>query len=259
MNCSCKLFSILPDLAVIKLDVMKNILLAVITLFAFCSSEVIAQSNSQFFDEADALFATYVKDGKVDYKAIHDDPSRLNSVLNIAKNIKVSEGDASAYQAFWINAYNLAVIKGIIDNYPLRSPLDKGGFFDKTKYDLGGVSITLNDIENKKLRAKFGDARVHFVLVCGALGCPPIIAKAYTPENLENLLETQTIKALNDSSFIRVSKKKVAFSEIFKWYKEDFVTKGQTEIDFLNKYRKEKVPQNAKVTYYTYDWRLNSI
>ncbi len=151
------------------------------------------------------------------------------------------------------------MIKGIIDNYPLRSPLDKGGFFDKTKYDLGGVSITLNDIENKKLRAKFGDARVHFVLVCGALGCPPIIAKAYTPENLENLLEAQTIKALNDSSFIRVSKKKVAFSEIFKWYKEDFVTKGQNEIDFLNKYRKEKVPDNAKVTYYPYDWRLNSL
>ncbi|MEM7187604.1 MAG: DUF547 domain-containing protein [Bacteroidota bacterium] len=237
---------------------MKTHFLVFITLILFGSSESFAQKQSQFFDEADALFGTYVTAGKVDYKALKNDPSALNSVLELAKTISISASDAEAYQAFWINAYNLAVIKGIIDHYPIKSPLDKKGFFDKIKYDLGGTSITLNDIENKKLRAKFGDARVHFVLVCGANGCPPIIAKAYRPENLENLLEQQTIKALNDSSFIRVSGKKVAFSEIFKWYKEDFVKKGQSEIDFLNKYRKQPVPENAKVTYYTYDWRLNA-
>ena len=150
------------------------------------------------------------------------------------------------------------MIKGIVDNYPIKSPLDKKGFFDKTKYELGGTKITLNDIENKKLRAQFGDARVHFVLVCGAIGCPPLIGKAYTASNLEKLLEQQTIKALNNSSFIKVSEKKVALSEIFKWYKEDFVKGGQSEIDFLNTYRKEKVSQDAKVIYYPYDWRLNS-
>ena len=71
-------------------------------------------------------------------------------------------------------------------------------------------------------------------------------------------MEQQTIKALNDSSFIRVSEKNVALSEIFKWYNKDFVKKGQSEIDFLNKYRNNKIPQDAKVTYYSYDWRLNS-
>jgi hypothetical protein len=237
---------------------MKKLIALTIAIISLSFSESNAQSLQNFFDEADALFGTHVVGGKVDYKAIKNDPSQLNAALETAKQLTVSSNDAKTYQAFWINAYNLSVIKGIVDNYPIKSPLDKKGFFDKTKYELGGTKITLNDIENKKLRAKIGDARFHFVLVCGAIGCPPLIGKAYTASNLEKLLEQQTIKALNNSSFIRVSGKKVAFSEIFKWYKEDFVKGGKTEIDFLNTYRKEKVPQDAKVTYYGYDWRLNS-
>ncbi|TDI69120.1 MAG: DUF547 domain-containing protein [Bacteroidetes bacterium] len=237
---------------------MKKLFILTFLFVAFSVSEGHSQTVQSFFDEADALFKSYVSDGKVDYAAIKNNPDKLNSVLETAKHISVSINDPKVYQAFWINAYNLAVIKGIIDNYPIKSPLDKKGFFDKTKYDLGGTSITLNDIENKNLRAQFDDARFHFVLVCGALGCPPIISKSYTASNLENLLEQQTINALNDNTFIKVTEKIVAFSEIFKWYKEDFVKEGQTEIDFLNDYRIEKVPKDAKVTYYSYDWRLNS-
>lgn len=237
---------------------MKKLILIILTFFALGFSQGIAQTASGFFKEADVFFSNYVSGGKVDYGAIKENPSQLASALKSAKELEVSQSDTAAYQAFWINAYNLAVIKGVVDHYPIKSPLDVNGFFDKTQYELGGTSITLNDIENKKLRAKFGDARVHFVLVCGALGCPPIIPEAYTPGNLENLLERQTIKALNNSSFIRVSKKKVAFSEIFKWYREDFIKKNRTEIDFLNQYRTDPVPNDAKVTYYAYDWRLNS-
>jgi hypothetical protein len=229
--------------------------LIAIGLFSFRSY---SQASTLFFDEADAFFKTYVSNGKVDYAAIHSSPDALKSVLEKAKLVQVTPSEAKIYQAFWINAYNLAVIKGIIDNYPIKSPLDKKGFFDATTYNLAGTSITLNDIENKKLRARFNNARFHFVLVCGAKGCPPLIAKAYKPDNLEFLLEQQTIKALNDSSFIRVANNEVALSEIFKWYKEDFVKDGQTEIDFLNKFRKEKIVKSASITYYSYDWRLNS-
>jgi len=237
---------------------MKNLFILTLAILTLSFSESHSQTVQSFFDEADAIFKSYVSNGKVDYRAIKSDPDKLNSALETAKHINVSINDPKAYQAFWINAYNLSVIKGIVDNYPIKSPLDQKGFFDSTKYDLGGSSITLNDIENKKLRAQFDDARFHFVLVCGALGCPPIIDKAYRATNLENLLEQQTIKALNDSYFIKVTEEKVAFSEIFKWYNKDFIKEGQTEIDFLNNYRKEKVPRDVKVTYYSYDWRLNS-
>jgi len=239
----------------IKKIFQKNWLVVAILSLSFLGLNA---QTTKFFDEADEFFSTYVANGKVDYKSINANPDLLNSALTSCKKTVVSTADSATYQAFWINAYNLAVIKGIVDNYPLNSPLDCKGFFDELTYDLGGTSITLNDIENKMLRAKIGDARHHFVLVCGAKGCPPLLSRAYRPEDLESLLERQTIKALNDSSFIRVSENEVFISEIFKWYKEDFVKGGTTQIEYLNKYREVKVPLDSKLSYYSYDWQVNS-
>lgn len=217
-----------------------------------------AQDIATFFNETDTFFKTYVSDGKVDYKAIKKNKSDLTSLMQLAETVSVSESDATTYQAFWINAYNVSTIQGVIDNYPLKSPLDVSGFFDKTTYTLAGKDVTLNTIENKLLRAKFKDARFHFVLVCGAVGCPPLINKAYKPETLDAQLQTQTELALN-GIFLNVNtkKKRVEVSEIMKWYKEDFVTNG-SEIDFINQYRTEKIPSNYKLTYIPYNWNLNA-
>lgn len=233
---------------------MKKSLLIIIALFALKSY---AQNVDSFFKKADAFFSTYVTNGKIAYDKIHKNQGELNAILDLAAQVSVSESNPKVYQAFWINAYNVAVVKGIIDNYPIKSPLDKAGFFDKSTYKLAGKSITLNDIENKLLRAKFNDARFHFVLVCGALGCPPIINSAYLPNTLNEQLDTQTKLALN-GSFLKVNtkKKRVEGSEILKWYKVDFVQEG-SEIDFINKYRTEKIPNNYKLTYFSYNWNLN--
>jgi hypothetical protein len=201
---------------------------------------MIAQNTNTFFEKTDTFLKASVSNGSVNYKAIYDNSESLDEILQLAKKVVVTKENKEVYQAFWINAYNIAVIKGIIDNYPIQSPLDKNGFFDKTTYELGGKKITLNDIENKMLRMNFEDARVHFVLVCGAKGCPPLIPEAYTPEKLEQQVNKQTIKALNNDLFIQVSKKKVALSEIFKWYREDFISMDQNEIDFINIYREQK-------------------
>ncbi len=217
-----------------------------------------SQEVNLFFNEADAFFKAYVSNGKVAYAKINADKDPLNNVLKLAETISVSKSDAKNYQAFWINAYNLSVIKGIIDNYPTKSPLDHAGFFDKMTYNLGGKKITLNDIEHKLLRAQFNDARFHFVLVCGALGCPPLINKAYLPSTLDSQMDTQTKKALN-GSFLRVNakKKRVQASQIMEWYKGDFTMKGKSEIDFINKYRTEKIPSNFKLSYFPYNWSVN--
>ena len=204
-----------------------------ITFLWLMLSVLSVAQTADFFTKADAFFNAHVVNGKVDYKGIAADATELDALLSLAADISVNPSEANTYQAFWINAYNLAVIKGIVTNYPINSPLDKAGFFDKTKYNLGGEKITLNAIENNKLRAVFNDARVHFVLVCGAQGCPPLISKAYTPNNVESLLQQQTELAVNNPDFIRIKGKKVGVSEIFKWYQEDFVTQEQTLIGFL--------------------------
>ncbi len=216
-----------------------------------------SQSTTDFFTKADAFFKTYVVNGKVKYGAIKNNPVTLNELLEMASEIKVSTSQPKTYQAFYINAYNLAVIKGVVNKYPVKSPLNIKGFFDKTTYNLGGKVTTLNDLENKILRKKFpNEARFHFALVCAGLGCPPIISEAYKPAVLGKQLQRQTIKALNNPNFIKVKGKKVQLSQIFEWYKEDFTRSG-SEIDYVNAFRKEKIPEGAKISYYTYDWRLN--
>lgn len=217
-----------------------------------------AQDISEFFTKTDAFFKTYVKNGRVAYKDIKANPESLNELLNLAKAISISKSDANTYQAFWINGYNLSVIKGIVDNYPIKSPLDKAGFFDKITYDIGGKNTTLNDIENKLLRANFPkEARFHFVLVCAGLGCPPIIGNAYLPNTLDAQLQKQTQLSLNNSNFVRLKGKKVNLSQIFEWYNKDFTQEGKSLVDFVNQYRKEKLDSNTKVGYYPYDWTLN--
>ncbi len=233
----------------------KQIIILVIILV---STKGFSQDVNVFFNKTNTFFETYVSNGKVAYSKVYENQEGLNELLNLAEAISVSKNDAKNYQAFWINAYNLSVIKGIIENYPTNSPLDNAGFFDKTKYSLAGKNITLNDIEHKLLRAQFNDARFHFVLVCGAVGCPPLINKAYLPDTLDAQLETQTKKAIN-GDFLRVNtkKKRVQASQIMEWYKDDFTMKGESEIDFINKYRTEKLEEKYKLSYFPYDWKLN--
>ncbi|MEO0902496.1 MAG: DUF547 domain-containing protein [Bacteroidota bacterium] len=212
-----------------------------------------SQGTSEFFSKADAFFSAYVTNGRVAYKEIKADPSSLNELVALAKDVRVTKSDAKTYQAFWINGYNLSVIKGIVDNYPINSPLDKAGFFDKKTYNLGGENTTLNDIENKLLRAIFPkESRFHFVLVCAGLGCPPIINSAYTPEKLESQLQEQTELALNNPNFIRVKGKRVNLSQIFEWYTKDFTQGGKNLIEYVNQYRKEKLDPKAIVSHFSF-------
>ncbi len=95
-------------------------------------------------------------------------------------------------------------------------------------------------------------------MVCGAICCPPLINKAYFPNILEAQLETQTKIALNGSFLkVNIKKKPVEGSEILKWYKEDFTMNGETEIDFINKYRTDQILNDFKLSYFSYNWNLN--
>lgn len=232
----------------------------ILVLFSFTSAS--SQNITAFFEKSDVFFKQYVFDGKVDYKKIKKTPEQLNELLNLIETVDVKKENANQYRSFWINSYNLIVINSVVANYPVKSPLDISGFFDKEKHAIAGVDITLNDIENKILRSQFNfDPRFHFVLVCAGLGCPPIINSAYLPNTLENQLTKQTVLALNNNHFIMVNKKKrtVKFSQIFEWYTSDFTTQNKSLIDFVNEYRKDQIPADYKTSYYKYDWALNEI
>jgi len=236
---------------------MKRILILSLLLNSLISFAT-DYSVSTFFDAANTFFKTNVKNGLVNYAHIKTNRSSLDKLVRQIATEEIASLSKTSKKAFYINSYNILVIKSLVDNMPIKSPLDKKGFFDITKHKVAGENLALNDIENKKLRAVYNDARIHFVLVCGAKGCPKIIPSAYYPEKLEAQLNAQTKQAVNSTYFIRVkdSEKKVSISEIFKWYADDFNSYGSI-ISFLNKYRATPIPSSYKLDYYTYDWNIN--
>jgi hypothetical protein len=211
-------------------------------------------TDKKIYKAIDFFYKNYVISGLVDYKLIKSNLNELDSLVKIVSNY--SPIDNVDKKAFLINAYNIFAIKQLVDAYPVKSPQDIKGFYDNKIFSVLGKQLSLNEIENMELRKVYKDPRLHFVLVCGALGCPPIINDAYTPTNLEQQLTTQTKLALNNNEFLKIEGNTVMLSEIFKWYEEDF-TKQQKVIDFINIYKEIKIPSNYTFDYYTYDWRIN--
>lgn len=239
---------------------MRTLTIALLLLagntFATCTK---CNSLDNFFSKTDLFMRTHVSNGLVDYYAIKASPATLNELVEIMSSVALAgEGDATV-KAFWINAYNIAMIKSVVENRPISRPLDVEGIFDAKTHEIAGRQVTLNDIENKILRPVYKDARIHFALVCGAKGCPPLISGAYMPTMLETQLLTQTTNALNSATFTRVdvANKTVKLSQIFSWYNADFTVSGKTLLQYVNQYRTTPIPSDYTVDYYTYDWSLN--
>lgn len=235
-----------------------------ITLCYFCFS--IAHANHKqdiFFTNADAFLKAHVSStGLVNYTEIKQNPKELNELVNEIAHFKLGSEKSDLNLAFFINAYNILTIKNVINHFPLKSPLDVNGFFDKLKFDVAGEKLVLNDIENKKIRPIYKDARIHFVLVCAAQSCPKLMNYAYKPATINKQLDERTKATLNDGTFIRIKNdsKIILFSEIFKWYKDDFLVDTKSLTEYLNKFgeKNPKISNSFKEDFYPYIWKLNN-
>ncbi len=211
-------------------------------------------SDKSIYQTIDNFYKTYVNLGLVDYQLLKYNITDLDPIIKLLG--VYTPTDDQDKKAFLINAYNIFTIKQLADAYPIKSPQDINGFYDNKLVNVLGKRYSLNEIENNELRKVYNDPRFHFVLVCGALGCPPIINDVYSPEDLEKQLTTQTKLALNNNDFLKLEGNKVLLSEIFKWYESDF-KQNQKVIEFINQYRDTKIPTNYSIEYYPYDWRIN--
>lgn len=236
-----------------------KILIKILLLIIFTTGSIYSQKiDKSFFDEVDGFLKITVTSGLVDYEKAKTDP-KLNALIIHIANAELSGISENTRKAFLINAYNLNVIHQITESYPTASPMDISGFFDNKKIIVAGEKMSLNELEKDLLLKPYGDPRYHFVLVCGAVGCPPITNFAYTPEGIEGQLDNQTKLAINNSEFIRVENNKVGLSQIFKWYVNDFGGSKKRVIEYINKYKTAPISLNSKINYYQYNWALNDL
>ena len=188
------------------------------------------QSWNEFLSNTDHFFKENVKDGKVDYAKIFENKGELEGLVSYIANANVESLTKKEQKVFYINTYNILVINQIIQHYPTTSPMKISGFFKLNKHTITGEKWTLDYLENKVLRKDYFSPELHFVLVCGALGCPKIAEFAYLPSNVDALMKSRATMALNDENFIYEKDGATYISEIFSWFKEDF----GDEIAYIN-------------------------
>ncbi|MBV6646351.1 MAG: DUF547 domain-containing protein, partial [Cyclobacteriaceae bacterium] len=180
----------------------------------------------------------------------------LNTLYESISSFDWERSTDEVKKAFLVNAYNIIVIKQVVDQLPLKSPLDNPKFFNGIAHQVAGKKMTLDDLEKGTLLKKFPDSRVHFIVVCAAKSCPPLANFAFFPDRLEKQIQDRTIEVLNLDWFVRVNNNKAEFSQIFNWYRGDFEKNGKSLIDYVNDFREEKI-MAKKVGFYEYDWSLN--
>jgi hypothetical protein len=222
-------------------------------------------------------------EGRVDYPRLKQDRAPLDAYADslglCSPHSHPGRFPSPAHGlAYWINAYNAFVLRGVIDGYPVSRVDELGGldaFFRQRRFTSGGRALTLDQLENQIIRPEYRDPRVHFALNCGAAGCPALLGRAYTGESLDSLLEAQARRFAADTLQVRFDPQSGALhlSQILNWYGEDFIRwfpaapgapASPTLVDYLLRYlpagtagqlRRHRDP---RIHFIEYDWSLNA-
>ncbi|HVZ40025.1 MAG TPA: DUF547 domain-containing protein [Candidatus Kapabacteria bacterium] len=224
-----------------------------------------AKDAAATFDHSkfDHLLSTAVANGRVDYSKFRNNDD-FAAYLKSLETASIASLSSNEQLAFWLNAYNALVIRNVLDNPGMKKPTDVKGFFDAKKFKVAGKMLTLNEIENTMIRAKFKEPLIHFGLVCAARSCPPIKSHAFAGKTVRAQL------AANASAYLASSQNRfdektntLSLSKIFDWYRGDFGGDNGLK-EFAKKYGTAAMkkglatPDAVKIAFQEYDWTLNS-
>ncbi|MBN1787967.1 MAG: DUF547 domain-containing protein [Sedimentisphaerales bacterium] len=194
--------------------------------------------------------------------------------------------------AFWINAYNICTLKGIVENYPIKpsrfmllfyppnSVMHLAGLRDESYFMIMGIQYTLDEIERDILLGRFEEPRACFAITYGTMGGAVLRAEPYVGKVLENQLEEQMKNYLARSDIFKIdeTEKVVYLPSIFKmysWHEEAILKRYGTNqlfrvhkpfvragLNFAKDYISEANAEFLKKKEYTveysrYNWRLN--
>ncbi|NAS12792.1 DUF547 domain-containing protein [Poritiphilus flavus] len=244
-----------------------RILLVLMAFLSFLPGSEAAYSwempaNAQATEELDhtawdKLLKKYVSaDGNVVYTKFKEDLPALTDYLKyLGANEPAETASANERLAFYINLYNAATVKLILDNYPVSSIKEIKAPWATKWIQLGDRKISLGQIEHKILR-KMGEPRIHFAINCASYSCPKLLNEAFTSGKMEQQLAEVTRSFIEDKSRNVIGEDTLQLSEIFKWYKKDFTASG-TLIDYLEANGSGPIQPKTKIEYLKYDWSLN--
>jgi hypothetical protein len=239
----------------------------------------------------ESLLHRFVDDaGRVDYDRWHNDAAALSGLDSylaaVAAHSPVNSParftKKSDQLAYWLYAYNAYVVRNVLEHWPLdsvthlKAPLEivtGFGFFWQQRFLFGGEAMSLYSVENDVIRSTYRDPRIHFVLNCASESCPIMRPDLPTGSELEPFLASATIAFISDRKNVAIEheQRRIILSDIFKWYKKDFVNdlrrQGLPSDGGLIEYLLSAAPEamvadltaarDYEIEFSDYDWSIN--
>lgn len=235
--------------------------------------------SSALFDQ---VLHQYVKPGGwVDYKDLSKHPQKLDAYIKSLAHAPFDQMGRNQKLALLLNAYNAFTLRLILDHYPLASIKDipAAKRWDARRWNLGGHTWSLDEIEQQQVRSKFREPRVHFAMVCASIGCPPLRDHAYEASKIDQQLKAQAVyvhthpKAMVREPSGRSHTRWFRFDQasntahltkLYDWYGGDFRQVAGSVLQFASQYSPPlraamKRGNKPSIDWVPYDWRLNSV
>ena len=209
---------------------------------------------------------------RIDYASVSETHHvALQSYISEMENIPISEYRRDMQFVYWVNLYNALTVKIVLEHYPVDSirdiKLSKGLFskgpWNKKLLSIEGEKISLNDIEHRILRPIWKDPRIHYAVNCASVGCPNLQQQAFSPDNLQELLDQAAHDYINHPRGVSVEGNRLIVSSIYVWFEPDFGGNGAGVISHLKQYASiplaKALEKVKKISGDRYDWSLNDV
>jgi len=238
----------------------------------------------------DKILDTYVRDGYVYYLALQKERGALDryvSSLDVPR-ARVDAWPKADQEAFWVNAYNAVVLATVIGGYPIKvrssefpakSIRQIPGAFETTRHRVAGEAMTLDEIE-KNVIVKFGDGRLLLALGRGAIGSGRLRSEAFQGAQLDRQLTDVTRECASRVACVKIDRAAgvMEVSPLFGWRQDAFAVTGDASSErwanrspleravtalvypFVFPSERQFLELNTfRMTYGTFDWRLNDL
>ena len=195
----------------------------------------------------------------------------LGALQNYLAGLQATDPEsltANEQFAFWVNLYNAKTVEIVTRHYPVASIRDIrlslnpfSGPWKKKVVRVSGVDLSLDDIEHAILRPVWKDPRIHYAVNCASVGCPNLLATAYSGTKLETMLDAAARAYVNSPRGVRIENGTVTVSSLYDWYAEDFGASVPEILEHIALHAEpvlaKRLRNAARIDGYVYDWMLN--
>jgi len=204
--------------------------------------------------------------GRVDYEELAQDIAALDQYIEAVGKVGFHALSRDEKLALLINAYNAFTLRLVAEYRPLTSirNIPHKERWQGRRWRIGDHLLSLYEIENAWLRARFVEPRIHFAINCASVGCPPLRAGAYTGAAIDRELTAHTQAVHDDPRWARFDGATLWLSKVYLWYAGDFIQAAGGIADFAGRYMPEVAAKlsggtPARLRWLPYDWTINAL